>query len=47
MSTSSHYDLIVIDTGPDSSLLAYKFAPLEKKSLLLQRGGNPPCLKDT
>lgn len=46
MSTSSHYDLTIIDTGPDSGTLVCTLVPSEKKSLLFERGGNPPCVKD-
>ena len=43
---SSHYDLIIIGTGPGGGTLAYKLAPSGKKILLLERGGYIPREKD-
>lgn len=39
MSTSTHYDAIIIGTGPGAGTLAYKLALSGKKILLLERGG--------
>lgn len=39
MSTSIHYDVIIIGTGPGGGTLAYMLAPSGKKILLLERGG--------
>jgi choline dehydrogenase-like flavoprotein len=36
---TTHYDIIIIDTGPGGGTLAYKLAPPEKKNLLLEQGG--------
>jgi choline dehydrogenase-like flavoprotein len=46
MSTASHYDVIIIGTGPGGGTLAYKLAPSGKKILLLERGGYIPREKD-
>jgi choline dehydrogenase-like flavoprotein len=46
MSTTTHYDIIIIGTGPGGGTLAYKLAPLGKKILLLERGGYLPREKD-
>jgi choline dehydrogenase-like flavoprotein len=46
MSTSSHYDVIIIGTGPGGGTLAYKLAPSGKNILLLERGGYIPREKD-
>ena len=46
MSTTTHYDIIIIDTGPGGGTLAYKMAPSWKKILLLERGGYRPREKD-
>jgi len=46
MSTSSHYDLIIIGTGPDSGTLVCTLVPSDKKSLLLERGGYLPREKN-
>jgi choline dehydrogenase-like flavoprotein len=46
MSTSTHYDVIIIGTGPGGGTLAYKLAPSGKKLLLLERGGFLPREKD-
>ncbi len=46
MSTSTHYDIIIIGTGPGGGTLAYKLAPSGKKILLLERGGYLPREKD-
>jgi choline dehydrogenase-like flavoprotein len=35
----SHYDVIIIGTGPGGGTLAYKLAPSGKRILLLERGG--------
>jgi choline dehydrogenase-like flavoprotein len=35
----SHYDVIIIGTGPGGGTLAYKLAPSGKNILLLERGG--------
>ncbi|HSC55931.1 MAG TPA: GMC family oxidoreductase [Nitrospira sp.] len=46
MSTDSHYDVIIIGTGPGGGTLAYKLAPSGKNILLLERGGYIPREKD-
>ncbi|ALA60391.1 FAD-dependent oxidoreductase [Nitrospira moscoviensis] len=46
MSTSTHYDVIIIGTGPGGGTLAYKLAPSGKKILLLERGGYLPREKE-
>jgi choline dehydrogenase-like flavoprotein len=46
MSTTPHYDVIIIGTGPGGGTLAYKLAPSGKKILLLERGGYLPREKD-
>ena len=46
MSHSSHYDLIIIGTGPGGGTLAYKLASSGKSILLLERGGYIPREKD-
>lgn len=46
MSSSIHYDIIIIGTGPGGGTLAYKLAPSGKKVLLLERGGYLPREKD-
>jgi choline dehydrogenase-like flavoprotein len=46
MSTTTHYDVIIIGTGPGGGTLAYKLAPSGKKILLLERGGYLPREKD-
>ena len=46
MSTSSHYDVIIIGTGPGGGTLAYTLAPSGKNILLLERGGYIPREKD-
>ena len=46
MSTLTHYDVIIIGTGPGGGTLAYKLAPSGKKILLLERGGYLPREKD-
>lgn len=46
MSESSHYDVIIIGTGPGGGTLAYKLAPSGKRILLLERGGYIPREKD-
>ena len=38
MSTTTHYDVIVIGTGPGGGTLAYKLVPSEKWTFLLERG---------
>ena len=43
---STHYDIIIIGTGPGGGTLAYKLAPSGKKILLLERGGYLPREKD-
>ena len=43
---SSHYDVIIIGTGPGGGTLAYKLAPSGKRILLLERGGYIPREKD-
>lgn len=43
---STHYDVIIIGTGPGGGTLAYKLAPSWKKILLLERGGYLPREKD-
>ena len=42
----SHYDIIIIGTGPGGGTLAYRLAPSGKKILLLERGGYFPREKD-
>lgn len=42
----SHYDIIIIGTGPGGGTLAYKLAPSGKNILLLERGGYIPREKD-
>jgi choline dehydrogenase-like flavoprotein len=46
MSTTTHYDIIIIGTGPGGGTLAYKLAPSGEKILLLERGGYLPREKD-
>jgi len=46
MSTTTHYDVIIIGTGPGGGTLAYKLAPSGKKILLLERGGYLPRGKE-
>jgi choline dehydrogenase-like flavoprotein len=46
MSTTIHYDIIIIGTGPGGGTLAYKLAPSGKKILLLERGDYLPREKD-
>lgn len=46
MASSTHYDIIIIGTGPGGGTLAYKLAPSGKKILLLERGGYLPREKD-
>ena len=46
MSSSTHYDVIIIGTGAGGGTLAYKLAPSGKKILLLERGGYLPRGKD-
>jgi choline dehydrogenase-like flavoprotein len=46
MSTTSHYDIIIIGTGPGGGTLAYKLAQSGKNILLLERGGYIPREKD-
>ena len=43
---STHYDVIIIGTGPGGGTLAYKLAPSGKRILLLERGGYLPREKD-
>ena len=43
---ATHYDVIIIGTGPGGGTLAYKLAPSGKKILLLERGGYLPREKD-
>lgn len=43
---TTHYDLIIIGTGPGDGTLAYKLAPSGKQILLLERGGYLPREKD-
>ena len=43
---STHYDVIIIGTGPGGGTLAYKLAPSGKKILLLERGDYLPREKD-
>ena len=42
MSTDTHYDLIVIGSGPGGASLAQKLAPTGKRILMLERGGYLP-----
>jgi choline dehydrogenase-like flavoprotein len=46
MSTLTHYDVIIIGTGPGGGTLAHKLAPPGKNILLLERGGYLPREKD-
>ena len=46
MTTSNHYDVIIIGTGAGGGTLAYKLAPSGKKILLLERGDYVPREKD-
>lgn len=46
MPHSTHYDIIIIGTGPGGGTLAYKLAPSGTKILLLERGGYLPREKD-
>jgi choline dehydrogenase-like flavoprotein len=46
MSAITHYDVIIIGTGPGGGTLAYKLAPSGKKILLLERGSYLPREKD-
>ncbi len=46
MPHSTHYDIIIIGTGPGGGTLAYKLAPSGKRILLLERGGYLPREKD-
>jgi len=39
MSTSTHYDVIIIGTGPGGGTLAYQLAPLGKNIPFLERVG--------
>lgn len=43
---STHYDVIIIGTGPGGGTLAYRLAPSGKKILLIERGGYLPREKD-
>jgi choline dehydrogenase-like flavoprotein len=43
---STHYDIIIIGTGPGGGTLAYKLSPSGKQILLLERGGYLPREKD-
>ncbi len=43
---ATHYDIIIIGTGPGGGTLAYKLAPSGKKILLLERGEYLPREKD-
>lgn len=38
MPSSTHYDLIIIGTGPRGGTFAYKLTPSGKNILLLERG---------
>ena len=42
----THYDIIIVGTGPGGGTLAYKLAPSGKKILLLERGGYIPREKE-
>jgi choline dehydrogenase-like flavoprotein len=42
MSTSNHYDVIIVGTGAGGGTLAYSLAPTGKRVLLLERGGFVP-----
>ncbi|OUL25811.1 dehydrogenase [Nostoc sp. T09] len=46
MTTSTHYDAIVIGTGAGGGTLAYHLAPSGKKILVLERGGFLPREKE-
>ena len=43
---ATHYDVIIIGTGPGGGTLAYRLAPSGKKILLLERGGYMPREKE-
>ncbi len=46
LTMSTHYDVIIISTGPGGGIVAYNLAPSGKKILLLERGGYWPREKD-
>lgn len=46
MPSSTHYDVIIIGTGPGGGTLAHRLAPSGRKILLLERGGYLPREKD-
>jgi choline dehydrogenase-like flavoprotein len=42
MTTTTHYDIIIIGTGAGGGTLAYHLAPTDKKILILERGAFLP-----
>ena len=36
--SANHYDIIIIESGAGGGTLAYRLAPSDKKTLLLERG---------
>ena len=46
MTTTNHYDVIIIGTGAGGGTLAYRLAPSGKRILLLERGDYVPREKD-
>ena len=46
MSSTTHYDLIVVGSGPGGASLAHRLAPTGKRILLLERGDYLPRLQD-
>lgn len=46
MSSSNHYDVIIIGTGAGGGTLAYRLAPSAKRVLLLERGEYVPRTKE-
>lgn len=46
MSSTTHYDVIIIGSGAGGGTLAYKLAPSGKRILILERGGYVPREKD-
>ena len=46
MTSSQHYDVIIIGSGAGGGTLAYRLAPSGKRILILERGGYVPREKD-